>query len=568
MPSFTQSFMDKIDSGSSVIWVYLSGDEGRAERTLKSIAHAYTEQSDTDLRWYSWNCVAGASWDAKLTDPVKALMSVRDKIASHGLVLMKDLGSYLNGGGPSNLALRRTLAELCISNALSNDKTTRPIVIIATTPTPHPDISEYCDVIDFQLPRYDEMKADVVDFILDSVQKGNKGSKGAACDEDMEEKITRSLLGCTAEEAQRIFAYAIATCGGITDEIMDIIAAEKAKVIRKVEGLTYIPNASIPGKGVIGGFKNFLEWLRCRSRAYTRHAESLNMEKPRGSVLIGPPGTGKTLVAKAAAKLMGLDLVLMDIGSMFDKYVGGSEAKIRTALQMVAAMPNALLMVDEIDKAFGGAHENQAADSGVASRVLSYFLNWLSERDMGVDSDNRVFVMVTMNRTTGVPGELLRAGRFDCVWSTDLPDKDERLEILQIHLNKRGIDPAVYQKTLSRVVNKTDEFTGAELEEIIIAARSNAYDDRMTTWEAGGSKKGKMPDADAVRPTIDELLVAAKGITPVARLNAEDIAAIRKFCQDKTEPVNGEKVQDTTRSRASRKVSTTRAAAAAQPELN
>lgn len=349
MSEFSQAFMDKIDSGSSILWVYLSGDEGRAERTLKKIAEDYKTQSATDLRWYSWNIIAGGSWNPKCKDPLTALLEIRDMIPGHGLVLMKDMGTYLNGNGPKNLELRRMLAELCMANALSNDKRTRPIVILANTPTPHADIAEYCDVIDFDLPRYAEMEADVVDFILDSLQKGNKGKgKNTGCDPELKERITRALLGTTAEEAQRIFAFALATCGGINENILEVIAAEKAKVIRKVEGLTFIPYAKIPKAENIGGFKQFMPWLKKRARAYTKHAKSIGMEIPRGSVLIGPPGTGKTVVAKAAAKMLGLDLVVLDIGSLFDKFVGGSEGKVRAALQMVSAMPNVLLLVDEI----------------------------------------------------------------------------------------------------------------------------------------------------------------------------------------------------------------------------
>jgi len=566
MPSFEKAFMDKIDSGSSVIWVYLTGDEGRAERTLQAIAKKFVDVADVDLQFYTWNCVRGASWNEKLLDPMEALLSIKNKIPSDGLVLMKDLGTYLNGQGIKNLELRRALAELCMQNALSNNKQTRPIVILATTPTPHSDIAEYCDVIDFELPDYAAMRAEA-EWIIDSAAKGNKKNLSKVqVEEDLLERITRSLLGTTAEEAQRILAYAIATGGGVKESMLEVIAAEKAKVIRKVEGLRFIPHAKIPSATSIGGFKYFLTWLKKRARAYSRHAESVGLELPRGSVLIGPPGTGKTMVAKAAAKMLGLDLIIMDIGSMFDKYVGGSEGKIRTALQTVAAMPNALLMVDEIDKAFAGAHENQQADSGVASRVLSYFLTWLSERDMSSATDNRVFVMVTMNRTHGVDSAMLRSGRFDRVWSTDLPDVAEREEILRIHLNKRGIDPDGYGKSLSSVVTATNEYTGAELEEIVISARNDAYDDRMSQWEAAGSVAKDIPGVDDVKPTIDELLAAAAEITPVAKLDVKDIEAIRQFCQDKTYPVNGERVSDTTRSRASRRVSTTRATPKKSPK--
>jgi SpoVK/Ycf46/Vps4 family AAA+-type ATPase len=553
--SFAKSFMDKIDSGTSVFWVYLTGDEGRAERALRQITEDYKTTTGTDLRWYSWNVCAGASWNSKCKDPVQALLEVRDKVPGHGLVLMKDLGTFLNGAGPKNLELRRQLAELCIANSLSNDKRTRPICIIANTPTPHPDIAEFCDVIDFELPHFAEMEVDVVDFILGSVSSDKAANK--TCTPALKEKITWALLGTTAEEALRIFAYAISTSGGVNESVLEVIAAEKAKVIRKIEGLRYIPYAKIPDVDKIGGFRQFIVWLKKRARAYTKHAKEVGMEIPRGAVLIGPPGCGKTFVAKAAAKILGLDLILLDIGSLFDKFVGGSEAKVRAAMQMVDAMPNALLCVDELDKSFGGAHENQAADSGVASRVLSYFLNWLVERDVSSNTENRVFVLATLNRTAGVPPELLRAGRFDRVWSVDLPDKDERAEILSIHLNKRGVPSKAYGKSLMSVVSATDAFTGAELEEVVISARNDAYDARMATWESEG-KKGDAPNTTQIQPTVEELLTAASEITPVAKLDSESIAAIRKFCAESCYPVNGERVQDTTRSRSNRKVSTAR----------
>jgi SpoVK/Ycf46/Vps4 family AAA+-type ATPase len=190
---------------------------------------------------------------------------------------------------------------------------------------------------------------------------------------------------------------------------------------------------------------------------------------------------------------------------------------------------------------------------------------------MSSDTDNRVFVMVTMNRTKGVDSAMLRSGRFDRVWSTDLPDRDERMEILKIHLEKRGIDPADYGKALDRVVSSTNEYTGAELEEIVISARNDAYDDRMSAWEEAGGKKSTIPGKEDVRPTIEEILAAVDEITPVAHLDAEDIAEIRKFCQDKAYPVNGERVSDTKRGRATRRVSTARSAKSAagnEHELN
>jgi hypothetical protein len=562
MSNFIRTVINKIDSGSSVIWVYLVGDEGRAVRELQHLAEVYSEESGIEIRMYEWNSASGASWNSQLTDPLQVLSSVEHTVQSDGLVLLKDFGTLLNGPGPKAMQLRRELAEVCQLNKVSNTKRTRPLVILSTEAVPHSEIADYCDAVDFELPDYDSMYNDAVCFIMRSAlgaegrEPTDKDVKQAlhAIGDEVVDRITRSLLGLSSEEAQRILAYAMTASGGLNTDCLQIIAGEKARAIRKVDGLRYVPYENIPNIDEIGGFEDLLDWTRKRRRAYTRHAEALKIEKPRGAVLIGPAGTGKTVVAKATAKMLGLDLLLMDIGAMFDKYVGGSEGKIRAAMQMVSRMPNVLLMVDEIDKVFGGAHEGQAADSGIASRVLSYFLSWLSERDMSATATNRCFVMVTMNRTTGLPTELLRAGRFDRIWSTDLPDQDERLAILQIHLRKRYVDPATYGKSLARVAKATPDYTGAELEEGVISACNDAYDARMSAWESQNDADAPMPTSEDIRPTIDELLAAMKEITPVAKLHADEISRIRQFCRENTKPVNGRRIHTTKTEREPRKV--------------
>jgi len=356
MSSFKQNFTSKLYSGSQVIWVYLSGDAGRAERQLEQIARHLTDTTDMNMQWHTWDCIGGASWDDTIKDPTKALLSVNNTLRGSGLVLMRDFGNYLNGPAVKNMELRRALANLCVANALNSPESTKAVIVLATTPAPHADIAEYCDVIDFALPAYAEMREDVVDFIVESISKtptdvaeGETAPEFEAPADELLEKISRSLLGTTAEEAQRIFAYAVSVSGGISEDVLEVIADEKAKVIRKVDGLKFIPHSQIPGSESIGGFKKFLPWMKKRARAYSKHAQEVGLELPRGSALIGPPGTGKTVVAKAAAKMLGLDLVILDVGSMFSKYVGDSEAKIRAALQVVESMPNVLLMVDEIE---------------------------------------------------------------------------------------------------------------------------------------------------------------------------------------------------------------------------
>ena len=73
-----------------------------------------------------------------------------------------------------------------------------------------------------------------------------------------------------------------------------------------------------------------------------------------------------------------------------------------------------------------------------------------------------------------MPPELLRKGRFDEIFFVDLPNKHERLEVLNVHLRKRGRDPEAFPK-LSDLASYCEQFSGAELEQVVIAALYNAF---------------------------------------------------------------------------------------------
>jgi len=584
---FRQQFCDKIDSGSNVIWIYAAGDEGRCERMLKQICEGEYDRENTlivpgiGLKLRTFDVVNGADWNPELKDPLAAMQAVttdyfpgttKESSIKEVAVLIRDLHLLLNA--QANFGLRRCLAELCKQNGFCNHKFTRPLIIIADTPTPYADIKDYCDVLDFELPTFEEMRQDVVEWVQDSIRRTNKeegvtGAKARAaeCSEDLKDRLTSSLLGMGSEEAQRVLSSAATVTGGMTEDILPMIAEETAKVIRKIEGLTFIPQTTIRDETTIAGFEVLREFIHTRARSFSRHAQQEGVPRPRGIVLVGPPGTGKSMVAKTISKILGLDLIMLDIGSMYDSLVGSSEKRIRSALQMVSAKKNCVLMVDEIDKALSGAHQSAGSDSGVSSRLLSYFLNWLSERDMTAQNDNRTFVVVTMNRTTGVPPEMLRAGRFDRVFSTDLPDDDERASHINIQLERNGVDPATYGNSLKSLITPTMNFSGAELEEVIIAARHRSYAAAMQHWEEAGGSQGTEPSGKSLWPTIDDLVAAAHEIVPLAKLDSEAVDEIRKFCKERTTPVTGQHVHGGRQTRAARKIRTRADAPAAADDF-
>jgi SpoVK/Ycf46/Vps4 family AAA+-type ATPase len=117
-----------------------------------------------------------------------------------------------------------------------------------------------------------------------------------------------------------------------------------------------------------------------------------------------------------------------------------------------------VLWIDELEKGLPGI--GGSGDSGVATRVFGNLLTWMEEKE------KPVFVVATANDISKLPPELLRKGRLDEIFFVDLPGPRDRAEILMIHLARRKRDPSDFD--IAAVVRATDEFSGAELEELVI----------------------------------------------------------------------------------------------------
>ncbi len=223
------------------------------------------------------------------------------------------------------------------------------------------------------------------------------------------------------------------------------------------------------------------------------------LDPPRGVLLTGVPGCGKSLVAKTLAQTWGLPLVLLDPSRLYSKYIGESEQRLTAALATVEAMAPAVLWIDEIEKGLASSGE---ADGGVSKRLLGTFLRWMQERS------GDVFMVATANDVSALPPELLRRGRFDEIFFVDLPGTDERAEIFSIHLAKRGQDPSRFD--LAPLVAKSDGFSGAELETVVVGALYRAY-------------------ADEGVLTTDSLMRELEDTVPLSVSRREDIASLRNW---------------------------------------
>src|SRR6266545_3427913 len=157
-----------------------------------------------------------------------------------------------------------------------------------------------------------------------------------------------------------------------------------------------------------------------------------------------------------------------DVGKIFAGLVGSSEENIRNVTQTAEAIAPSVLWIDEIEKGFSGTGSSNMSDGGTTSRVFGSFITWLQEKR------SPVFVIATANNVHQLPPELLRKGRFDEIFFCDLPSGEERKQIFDIHLRKKNRDPSSFD--LDKLVTATGDYSGAEVEQAVVAALYDAFD--------------------------------------------------------------------------------------------
>jgi SpoVK/Ycf46/Vps4 family AAA+-type ATPase len=126
----------------------------------------------------------------------------------------------------------------------------------------------------------------------------------------------------------------------------------------------------------------------------------------------------------------------------------------------------AVLWIDEIEMGIAGYREGEG---GSGTRIFSTFLTWMQEHRADV------FIAATANRINLLPAEIIRKGRFDQVFFVELPNEEERKEILTIHMRRQDLDPSRYDLVL--LASATRGWNGAEIEQAVVSARIACFAD-------------------------------------------------------------------------------------------
>jgi cell division protease FtsH len=195
----------------------------------------------------------------------------------------------------------------------------------------------------------------------------------------------------------------------------------------------------------------------------------IGAEIPKGVILMGAPGCGKTLLARAVAGEANVAFYSISGSEFVEMFVGVGASRVRDLFRAAKNTAPSIVFVDEID-AVGRA---RGSGVGGGNDEREQTLNQILVEMDGFEPNEKVIVMAATNRPDVLDPALLRPGRFDRRVVIDLPDRNDREEILKIHASKKKLAEDV---NLQVVAERTPGFSGADLyslmnEAAILAAR-------------------------------------------------------------------------------------------------
>ena len=214
----------------------------------------------------------------------------------------------------------------------------------------------------------------------------------------------------------------------------------------------------------------------------------LGARPPCGVLLCGSPGTGKTLLARAVAGEAGVPFISVAASEFVELYVGMGASRVRDVFARARAQAPAIVFIDEIDAVAKGRSDGKMRGMGNDEREQT--LNQLLTELDGFDADaSRLVICIgATNRPDTLDAALRRPGRFDRIVQVDKPDVQGRREILDVHVQTRGLplENNVQQNDekkhlLDEIATMTSGFTGADLENLVNEAALLAGRENKTT---------------------------------------------------------------------------------------
>jgi SpoVK/Ycf46/Vps4 family AAA+-type ATPase len=474
----------------------VSPEEERVGRIMIRLANARKKKI------VFWSSTQGfdEQGGADVRDPLAALNYIFDA-KDDGVYVLRDFHEYMRVPD-----IKRRLRDLSREFRSS----LKACILLSPVQNIPPEVEKEFAVVDFDMPGLEEIKVAMRGVLsgLPPTSRPHIWVQEWQHDAILMRKVAEAALGLTQIEIENALAKSLVVMGQRPeydlDTLIELIHAEKEQIIRKSGTLEFLtPDANFHGVGGLGPMK---DWLRKRSKAFTPEARAFGLPEPKGILMLGIPGCGKSLMAKAVSSLWKLPLIRLDVGKVFGSLVGQSEEGMRRAVKTAESVAPCILWLDELEKGLAGTQSSGQSDGGTTARVFGTFITWLQEKS------SAVFVIGTANNIKMLPPELMRKGRFDEIFFVDLPNKDERREIVSIHITRRGRDAEKFD--IEAIVEATEGFSGSEIEQVVISALYDAFD-----------KDDELND--------EYLLQSTEETVPLSRTMMEDIASMRDWAKSR-----------------------------------
>ena len=424
--------------------IYLQGrEESRMEALLTELAHDHYGE-DGVLRIWSVNRGFAGQDGAAQTDPVEALRRIADE-GRKGFYLMLDLPALLAGNPRLVRALRdlyRELAGKDIHVFLSHADLLLP-----------EELKHQVFLVPFGIPGEPELQARIRQ-VVESLGARDPG-------EEWLFQCATAMKGMSLDEADHLAQRLVREDKLSLDAALPEILQEKSFSLLKEGCLHYIGQSLQLDQ--VGGLENLKQWVESRKSLFTRQGFESGLPLPSGVLFMGVSGCGKSMAAKVIAGAWNLPLIRLDMNLVLSGAYGAPEYAFDHALRVAEQVAPLVLWIDEMENSFG----YDITSGGGNNNIFASFLTWMQEKPP------EVFVVATANRIEKLPAEVIRKGRFDQLFFLDLPSDEERKAILRIQIKATGGDPDSFN--LSLLAAATRNWSGAEIEQVVKAARIRAY---------------------------------------------------------------------------------------------
>jgi hypothetical protein len=483
-------------SGVPII-VIETAEEERFLRLLTQIAIASPKAGYRPL--FRWTVTDGLQRLDLALEPQRHAIEPQDvlghirAVTKPGIYVLLDFHPFLED--PVNTRLLKDIAQAAES--------TRSVVVLVSHRIKLPDeLAGFSARFGMRLPDADTLRRIVMQVAAEHQQ--SQPGRRLEIDPKALDLLVQNLSGLNHADAERLARNAIVDDGALTASDLPIVMKAKYALLSQSGVLSFEYDTARFND--IAGFANVKQWLTQRRTAFSADHPA-GLDPPKGLLLLGVQGCGKSLAAKAAASALGVPLLRLDFGTLYNKYHGETERNLRDALATAEVLSPCVLWMDEIEKGVAV----QGSDTGTSQRVLGSLLTWMAERTA------KVFMVATANDIKALPPELIRKGRFDEIFFVDLPSDSLRARVFDIHLKKRGLNPEAFE--LATLVAASRGFSGAEIEQSVVAALYAAHAQRQPPGSA-------------------HVLTELARTRPLSIVMAERVQELRDWARSRTVPAD------------------------------